>query len=253
VLVQGKQVIGFAAIEYQSGAEAAEARVALLAARRRASFARRLLAATLQLAQEAGAPLVRLYVPAGATWAIDAASGQNFRAVRTQHIMLRSPAAPPLDTFPVAGVKVRPLLAGEEPQLLAALNRAWAGTWNARPLTPEVLSQDLAGQRSGMLVAVDEHGGNIVATAHALFNAESSNPDGQPYAWISNLTVDPAWRGRGLGRAMLAAGLAYLRDRVARSVALGVDGGATAPLTLYQSAGFTPISTVIILERATFV
>src|SRR3712207_6543535 len=34
VLVQGKQVIGFAAIEYQSGAEAAEARIALLPPRR---------------------------------------------------------------------------------------------------------------------------------------------------------------------------------------------------------------------------
>jgi mycothiol synthase len=245
-------VNGFAAIEYHSGAEAAEARLALLPAQRQASFAERLLAAARQLAREAGAPLVRLYVPAGATWATGAASEQNFRAVRTQQIMLRSPAEPPLDPFPVAGVKVRPLLAGEEPQLLAALNRAWAGTWNARPLTPEVLSQDLAGQRSGMLVAVDEGVGTIVATAHAQYSAESSNPDGRPYAWISNLTVDPAWRGRGFGRAMLAAGLAYLRDRGARSVALGVDGGATIPLTLYQSAGFTPISTVVILERPTY-
>jgi mycothiol synthase len=149
----------------------------------------------------------------------------------------------------VAGVRIRRMHAGEEQAVLAALNRAWAGTWNFHPLALEVLMADLEGQGAGFLVAVDtSDDAHIVGTVHAIFDPTHQNSDGQPYAWISNLTTDPAWRGRGLGRALLAAGLDYLRQRGARSVALGVDGGNPVPLKLYATAGFRTISTLEIWE-----
>jgi ribosomal protein S18 acetylase RimI-like enzyme len=77
-----------------------------------------------------------------------------------------------------------------------------------------------------------------------VFDPTETNPDGQPRAWISNLTVDPEQRGRGLGRAMLLAGLASLRSRGAASITLGVDAGAATPLRLYQSVGFETVSTL---------
>ena len=170
--------------------------------------------------------------------------------MRTQHIMLRPPDAAPFVEVPVEGVHIRALRDGEEPTLLAALNHAWATTWNARPLSATALARDLEGQRTGMLVAVDAADETrIVATVHALLRPDLRNPDGHVYAWISNLTTDPAWCGRGLGRAMFAAGLDYLRSHGARSVALGVDGGNLVPLALYRTAGFAPTSTVIIAER----
>jgi mycothiol synthase len=104
-------------------------------------------------------------------------------------------------------------------------------------------------QRDGMLVAVDAaDDGSIIGTSHAVFNPAANNPDGAPYAWISNLTTDPAWRGKGLGRTLLAAGLAHLRKRGGQSVALAVDGGNPAALNLYRSAGFETLSTVVIWE-----
>ena len=56
------------------------------------------------------------------------------------------------------------------------------------------------------------------------------NPDGAPRAWISNLTVDPSQRGRGLGRAMLLAGI-VIAQRKSRSALSNSDDsqvGATA-------------------------
>src|SRR5437764_9155774 len=99
-----------------------------------------------------------------------------------------------------------------------------------------MLAGDLEGQREGMLLDVDTaDDSRILATCHAVFDASDQNPDGDPHAWISNLTVDAEQRGRGLGRTMLQAGIAYLRGRGAGSITLGVDAGDPAPLTLYES------------------
>jgi mycothiol synthase len=250
ILMHEDDVIGFAAIEYQPGADAAETRLGLLPAQRRPGLAERLIHMAVDLAQEAGAPRLRLYIPERAGWASTAAHVWRFRPVRAQHLMLRSSATPPMSVSPVPGVQIRPLRSGEDAALLTTLNRAWSGTWNFRPITAAALANDLREQRAGMLVAVEEATDtHIVGTVHALFDPANHNPDGSPYAWISNLTTDPAWRGRGLGRALLAAGLARLHERGAHSVALGVDGSNASALQLYQSAGFTPISTVAIWER----
>ena len=252
VLVVAGAVVGVAAVEYRPGAEAAEARVALLPAHRVRHQAAMLIGATIALARQAGAPLLRPYVPVSATWATEPARASGFDPIRELQVMLRPVDAPPLAAPRVPGVRIRPLAAGEEPALLRFLNRAWAGTWNFRPITAEALHADLERQRDGMLVAVDIAGEDrIVGTCHAIFDPVHHNPDGHPYAWISNLTTDPAWRGRGLGRALLAAGLEYLRLQGAGSIALGVDGGAAVPLALYRSAAFATTSAVAIWERRT--
>ena len=196
--------------------------------------------------------MVRLFTPIDAQWAAKPARALGFQTVREQQVMLR-PADAALPRVVLApGVRIRPIIDGEEPALLQFLNHAWVGTWNFRPITMEALRADLAGQRHGMLVAVDEADpGRILGTCHAMFDEGRRNPDGQPYAWISNLTTDPAARGRGLGRALLTAGLHELHAQGAGSVALGVDGGAVVPLALYRSVGFQTMSAVAISERPT--
>src|SRR5262249_17274362 len=116
-------------------------------------------------------------------------------------------------------------------------NRNWAGTWNFVSIPMDMLQEDLLGQREGMLLAVDD-ADRIAATCHAVFEPGEQNPDGQPRAWISNLTVDPAYRRHGIARAMLAAGIAHLRARGATSITLGVDANDPAPFRLYSSVGF---------------
>jgi ribosomal protein S18 acetylase RimI-like enzyme len=149
----------------------------------------------------------------------------------------------------VPGIDIRALAPGEEGRLLHALNHAWASTWNFRPLTRRALERDLAGQREGFLIAVDPSG-RIAGTAHAQFDPARRNPDGAPYAWISNLTTVPEWRGRGLGRALLGAAIAHLHQRGAHSTTLGVDSGAAAPLALYRSAGFAEVDRLELWETA---
>lgn len=228
---------------------AAEARLALLPEHRTMAAARLLVGAARGQASNCGSTLLRLTLPAGATWARDAASASGFAVARATLVMLRLAALGPLLAAVVPGITIRVLLAGEEGRLLHALNHAWASSWNFRPLTRRALERDLAGQREGFLVAVDR-AGHIAGTAHAQFDPAGRNPDGVPYAWISNLTTVPEWRGRGLGRALLGAAVADLHRRGAHSTTLGVDSGAAVPIALYRSAGFAEVDRLELWETA---
>jgi mycothiol synthase len=250
-LTMNGEVIGLTAVEVSDGDDVAEGRLALVADRRTRSAAKALVSAALGIARSGGAERLRLVIPGQATWAGDAVRAAGFETIRATHVMLRPATAGPMASPNVGGVDVRPLRPGEDSALLAALNRAWAGTWGFSPIPPAALAADLQGQRDGMLVATDaDDDSRIVATVHTIFDPVARNLDGGPSAWISNLTTDPDWRGRGLGRLMLARGIGSLHHRGAESVMLGVEGGNDAAVGLYRSAGFDVVSTTDIWERS---
>ncbi|QBD74808.1 GNAT family N-acetyltransferase [Ktedonosporobacter rubrisoli] len=232
--------------------DVAEVRLALLPVQRQSELSQVLIREAKVLAQEAGACVVRIYIPARATWAREAANAHHFSLKRTQYVMLLPAERANLALQSPEDIDIRQLGAGEEEALLVALNRAWADTWNFRQLTMQALRADLDGTQNNFLVAISPAAnGEIIGTVQAQFDAHKSNQDaGSAYAWISNLTIVPGWRGKGLGRILLKAGINQLIARGARSIALGVDGGAVAPVGLYRSLGFEIIDTVEIWESA---
>lgn len=54
------------------------------------------------------------------------------------------------------------------------------------------------------------------------------------------LATDPAWQGRGLGRALIDIGLRHLAAQGLRTVVLYVDGSNTVARAAYAKAGFGP-------------
>jgi mycothiol synthase len=247
VAVVDDDLVGVAGVRFDASADAVPARVALLPERRSVDLSRKLVETAARLAAEAGGRRVRLFVGSEVAWARDAAVEQGFSRQRTIFHMLRPADAPPLESEAPEGLVIRSISAGEEGAVLRALNRNWDGTWAFQPIAAELLERDLQGQRGGMLLAVVDDA--IVATVHAIFDPTEQNPDGAPRAWISNLTVDPAWRGKGLGRTMLARGLEHLQSQGARSVTLGVDAGNAAPVRLYRSTGFDVVSSLDVWDR----
>lgn len=55
--------------------------------------------------------------------------------------------------------------------------------------------------------------------------------------WVGQLAVAPAWRGRGLGRALLLTSLGAFHDNGVPRAALGVHGDNERAIRLYESAG----------------
>jgi ribosomal protein S18 acetylase RimI-like enzyme len=62
-------------------------------------------------------------------------------------------------------------------------------------------------------------------------------------AGIYGFVIDPAWQGRGIGRAALTRACQQLRADGARRIGLEVDVENDRALTLYTSVGFTPVTT----------
>ncbi len=59
-------------------------------------------------------------------------------------------------------------------------------------------------------------------------------------AWVMELAVRPAWRGRGIGTALLSSAFADLSRRGVAEVRLNVDAGnETGATRLYERAGMT--------------
>ncbi|UYN98862.1 MAG: ribosomal protein S18-alanine N-acetyltransferase [Devosia sp.] len=62
-------------------------------------------------------------------------------------------------------------------------------------------------------------------------------------AELLTIAVDPKWRGKGLGRALMEAGFADLMLSPARRMFLEVDEQNLAAIRLYKRLGFEAIST----------
>jgi mycothiol synthase len=238
VLEVGERLVGVVAVRADPTPDGAmPARLALDTSDRQPALANALVGCAVDLIREAGGTRARLFVPSRAAWMQAAAREAGFEPVRMIAHMLLPASAPTPVPNAVPGLKIRSIRPAEDQRVLDALNRHWAGTWNFVSIPLEMLQRDLDGQREGMLLGVDTSD-RIIATCHAVYEPGEQNPDGNPRAWISNLTVGPEYRQRGIARVMLAAGIAHLRARGATSITLGVDAHDPAPFQLYRSVGF---------------
>jgi ribosomal protein S18 acetylase RimI-like enzyme len=62
-----------------------------------------------------------------------------------------------------------------------------------------------------------------------------------PEVHIGRLAVDPAWRGRGMARALIAAVEAEARSRNARALTLGVRIALPENQRLFLACGFREV------------
>jgi mycothiol synthase len=63
------------------------------------------------------------------------------------------------------------------------------------------------------------------------------------------LGVDPDYRGRGIGRMALRAGLSYLKEKGVAVVELTVDSENPAAYSLYESSGFRVLTRSLYYEK----
>jgi ribosomal protein S18 acetylase RimI-like enzyme len=97
--------------------------------------------------------------------------------------------------------------------------------------------EDLAGRLDSRheQTAIVELRGSAVGTLR--FRRDGN--EARIYAFV----IDPAWQGRGIGRAALRCACEQLRAEGTHRIGLEVDVENDRALTLYTSVGFTPILT----------
>ena len=98
------------------------------------------------------------------------------------------------------------------------------------------MSTQLAAPAVGVFVA-DDHG-DVIGYAYAALEGYDYMALRGPAGVLHDVIVDPEYRGRGVGRLLLDAALAYLKSRGAPRVVLSTAEQNEPAQRLFASAGF---------------
>jgi mycothiol synthase len=111
----------------------------------------------------------------------------------------------------------------EDEKYMRALNLSFSGHFEHREIDLDefrALKDKPFFQPKLMFAAVSD--GEFIGVS---WNYMMSGPEADGYLWgvVEDLGVVPAWRGKGLGRALIRAGMLGLRDKGAQKICLWVD------------------------------
>jgi ribosomal protein S18 acetylase RimI-like enzyme len=146
----------------------------------------------------------------------------------------------------VSDLRVRPMTAAEFGEFRSRLIRDYAadhvqaGNWPAAGAEDRaaaeidgLLPEGVRTPGTSLLIAQAADGGTV---GHVWVALRGPGPSGD--AWIYDIEIVPEQRGRGYGRALLAAAEQVAARHGARFLALNVFGPNAVARGLYESAGY---------------
>ncbi|UCD22524.1 MAG: GNAT family N-acetyltransferase [Chloroflexota bacterium] len=139
---------------------------------------------------------------------------------------------------------------GQEDTLAKLQNCAFAGTWGYNPNTvEEIIFRIGIGSCSRKDIVLIYDGDKAIGCCWTGIICEEGIPS-LSKGRIHMLGVDPDYRGKGIGRELMMAGLARLKNRGLKVVELTVDSENTIACALYASLGFEIQSSTLWYEKA---
>ncbi|MEG4405348.1 GNAT family N-acetyltransferase [Microcoleus sp. MON2_D5] len=166
----------------------------------------------------------------------------GFKADRYFYRMARSLSEPiPEPQFPQGFALIQ--FPGEQDAAawVEMFNQSFIDHWNHHDLTVDKFKHELAkpDYRNDLdLIAVADDG-TFVSFCYCQINVQECDRTGRNEGWIACLGTRRGFRKRGLGRAMLLAGLHRLKAAGVATAIVGVDAeNPSGALRLYESAGF---------------
>lgn len=136
---------------------------------------------------------------------------------------------------------------GDEEKLTRIQNRCFEGTWGYNPNTVATITyRTHLSHFSPEDVVLTYEGDKVTGYCWTEITPRRDEREGR----ICMLGVDPDYRGRGISRRLLLAGLAYLKSKGVRVAVLTVDSENEAASALYRSAGFELWANSLWYEKA---
>ena len=233
----GKGIVGYMDIE----AEMAIGRVVLDCRvhpeHRRRGLATELLNRAINRSKELGVKVAHVNIGEDNMVAGKILSELGFSLVR-RFLELR------LDIGRVDGLGIHPameccyLQPGEEDKLTELQNCAFAGTWGYNPNTVEKIAFRINSSTcSRQDIILIYEGNKAIGCCWTGISCEEGIPS-LGKGRIHMLGVDPDYRGKGIGRELMMAGLARLKRRGLGVAELTVDSENKTARGLYESLGF---------------
>lgn len=193
-------------------------------------------------AMQGGRVKLRTYARAEDCDRISVLASCGFKVARYFCRMARSLSEPiPEPHFP-EGFALRQFPGEQEAAAWVEMfNQSFIDHWNHHDLTVDKFKHELAkpNYRNDLdLIAVADDG-TFVSFCCCEICVEKCDRTGRNEGWIACLGTRRGFRKRGLGRAMLLAGLHRLKAAGVATAILGVDAeNSSGALRLYESAGF---------------
>jgi mycothiol synthase len=152
---------------------------------------------------------------------------------------------PPRDPQLPEGFRIEPFSPELARAFHGALEEAFAEHWEYEPQPFEKWWE--------RQVAKPDHDPSLwflVRTDEDIVAATRNDPERSGGGWIGAIGVRPAWRGRGLAKALLLHSFREFHRRGKRRVGLGVDSqNATGATRLYEGIGMVVDSEQVVWEK----
>ncbi len=211
---------------------------------RRKGLGRKLLKLAVRRAGELGAVVLHVNVSEDNTVAKNVLSRLGFERVRRYLKLGLDLSNSYTRELSNAYGECRHLREGEEAILTQVQKRSFAGQWGYNPDTVATIAYriGLSHRSPGDTVLACEED-EVIGYC---WTEVTSGGDGRIYM----IGSDPDHRGRGIGRKLLLAGLAHLKNVGVKDVWLTVDDGNKAALSLYESTGFRLLESYLWYEKS---
>ncbi|MCS7220462.1 MAG: GNAT family N-acetyltransferase [Anaerolineae bacterium] len=238
----GQQLVGYADLWLQSDGRAIGG-VTVHPRFRRRGIGHQLLRRLIALAKEKGAWCLDVPVVPRITAAVALLTSAGCRLARRWWEMVWVGHHPPPPSNPPTGVRLRTYRGQEDAAAWIELDAtAFSGHWGAAPLTMAdvvAITSRPDFDPAGLWFA--EISGKLIGQALARCSSREQTPIGTPIGRIEDVAVLPAYRGYGVGRALLLAAMNYLWERGCRVIELTVDTENAEARHLYDALGFVEI------------
>jgi mycothiol synthase len=174
-------------------------------------------------------------------------SGRGYREVRRfWEMTIELGDEPPPEPALPGGLRVEPFSVDSSRAFHAAIEEAFAEHWEHKPEPYEEWwqRQVVKPDHDPSLWFLVRDGDEVAAGAR-------NDPERSGGGWIGALGVRPAWRGRGLAKALLLRSFREFHSRGQRRVGLGVDSeNATGATHLYERVGMVVDTEQVVWEKA---
>ena len=187
----------------------------------------------LARAKELGAKVLHVCVPPSEMWK-DLLEAEGLSLIRAYWLMKWQRETVPGVQVP-DGFSIENFKRGDEDRLTRVQNASFSGSWGFCPNTVEEVSYRVSMSicdPEGILFLND--GDHNAGFCWTLIQGES----GIPVGVIGMIGIHPNYRGRGLSRPILLAGMKFLHSKAVKHIRLDVDGQNIPAVKLYTSVGF---------------
>lgn len=237
----GEQFTGYAELWCGTGLPRAVGRVLVHPDWRRRRLGTRLLDEVEQKAAVAGSKYLDIQVQAQAEAGRRFLEARGCRAIHYGwHMILHDVDSTPAPEWP-PGYGIRTFVPGEDERTSVEIeNQSFHGEWEYTPVEVgeiEGFVRSPAFRADGILYAT--HHGQVVGECwNWIEQGEHSAQTEEKRGDVWCLCVHPRHRTQGLGRALLLAGVQWLREQGVTAAYLAVDGANERAKHLYESVGF---------------